>query len=59
MLLKKSCIEIVYTKNVQLKDLLSATKDVTPDFHKSGICEIIHGDCGAKYIGQIRKRIEI
>lgn len=56
---EKENIQIVYSNNGKLKNILGSTKDMTPTREQSGIYEISCDDCDAKYIGQTKRNIEI
>lgn len=54
---KQQGIEMVFTSNNKLKDVLGNPKDKIEDHQKSGVYEISCSDCNKIYIGQTRRTI--
>lgn len=54
---KKNNMEIVYSNNFKLKNLLGSTKDKVESLEKPGIYQITCAICGLKYYGQTRRTI--
>lgn len=52
-------MQIVYTNNNKLRNILGSTKDITPIQERSGIYEISCVNCDAKYIGQTKRQVSI
>lgn len=50
-------LDIVYTNQNKLMNMLGSTKDATDSLQKSGIYSITCGDCGRKYYGQTKRSV--
>ncbi|XP_067633181.1 uncharacterized protein [Eurosta solidaginis] len=55
----KNEMQIVYTNNNKLKNILGSKKDTVPMLERSGIYQISCLGCDAKYVGQTRRQISV
>lgn len=54
---KKHNMELVFSNNNKLQNIICNRKDRIPDIQKSGIYQISCGDCDRIYIGQTKRMI--
>jgi hypothetical protein len=54
---KKHNMELVFSNNNKLQNIICNTKDKIPNLQKSGIYQIDCGDCERTYIGQTKRTI--
>lgn len=56
---KRFGMELVYSNNNKIKQMLGSTKDKTPTLEKSGIYKIECSDCDKRYYGQTKRNINV